>query len=53
MEGQLQVATENALWQLDPGDCVQFAVHFAHSVRNLKASPARYIVVMRHTQLAL
>jgi transcriptional regulator with XRE-family HTH domain len=53
MEGQLQIATETEQWQLHAGDCVQFAVHLAHSVRNLKASPARYIVVMRHTQLAL
>jgi transcriptional regulator with XRE-family HTH domain len=53
MEGQLQVATENEQWQLYAGDCVRFSVHVAHSIHNLRPYPARYIVVMRHTQLAL
>jgi transcriptional regulator with XRE-family HTH domain len=53
MEGQMQVTTENEQWQLHAGDCIRFSVHLAHTIHNLKPYPARYIVVMRHTQLAL
>lgn len=53
MEGELQVTTDEDEWKVKAGDSLQFGVHHAHKVRNLKPTLAKYIVVMRHTQLAI
>lgn len=47
LEGTLQWRIGEQTSTLRPGDCVRFAVHLAHELRNPGAAPARYLVVLR------
>ena len=48
LEGRLRLEVGDARFELVPGDCLRIAAEQARTFCNDGASPARYLVVMRH-----
>ena len=48
LEGQLLLEVGDERFDLAPGDCARIAAYQARAFCNTGASPARYLVVMRH-----
>lgn len=47
MQGRLQIAIEQEVLTLQPGDCARIALHLEHELHNPCDANARYLVVIR------